>query len=131
MVLSPARLVLAKRLFGIAAAVVLVAIASVAILAWGTAQWSPPSGGLSQGQAIQLAWANAGSGAVGIVSAEAHKDFKTGFDLPVHRWAWVVTFYGHWELLCHGSCDRTTEWVAVDYSTGEWIASQHSYPDRR
>jgi hypothetical protein len=128
MVVIRAGLASTKRLFAIGALVVLLAIALLAILVWGPAQWSPPPGGLPQAQAIQLAWAHTGDGAVGIVSAEVHKDFNTGFDLPIHRWAWVVTFYGHWELLCHGSCDRTTEWVALDYSTGEWIASQYSYP---
>jgi hypothetical protein len=60
-------------------------------------------------------------------SAEITRDFKT------HHWAWVVTFNGQWHLLCSGhvtdgSCDPTTEWVAIDFYTGQWIASQFSYP---
>jgi len=38
-----------------------------------------------------------------------------------------------WHLLCSGhttdgSCDPTSQWVAIDYYTGEWIASEFSYP---
>jgi len=56
---------------------------------------------------------------------------QTGFDIPIHDQAWVVTFSGQWHLLCEGGCDPTTEGVAIDYSTGEWIASQYSFPQRR
>ena len=70
-------------------------------------------------------------GALGVTSAEVREDFNTGFDLPVHHWAWIVTFNGTWQLLCSGACDRTTEWVAIDYGSGVWIASQYSYPNRR
>jgi hypothetical protein len=128
MVLIRARLVSTKRLFAIAAVVVLLAIGSLAILIGGTAQTGPPRGGPTRTQAIQAAWTHADTGSLSVVSSEVRKDFYTGFDLPVHRWAWVVTFYGHWQLLCDGACDRTTEWVAIDYGTGAWIASQYSYP---
>jgi hypothetical protein len=131
MVLIPARLVSTKRLFAIGAVVVLLAIGSLVLLIWGTAQAGPPRGGLTQTQAVQAAWKHADSGALRVLSSEVRKDFYTGFDLPVHRWAWVVTFTGQWHLLCQGGpegCDPTTEWVAIDYSTGDWIASQYSYP---
>jgi hypothetical protein len=131
MVLIRARRVSTKGLWAIAAVVVLLAIGSVALLIWGTAQAGPPRGGLTQTQAIQAAWNHADIGAIGVASSEVRQDFHTGFDLPVHHWTWVVTFYGHWQLLCDGACDRTTEWVAIDYGTGGWIASQYSYPNRK
>lgn len=107
------------------------AIAALATLIWGRTWDGPPRGGLTRTQAIQAAWNHVDSGAIGVASSEVRQDFNTGFDLPVHHWAWVVTFYGHWSLLCGGGCDRTTEWVAIDYGTGVWIASQYSYPNRR
>jgi hypothetical protein len=128
MVLISARLVSTKRLFAISAVVVLLVLGSVALVLWGTTQGGPPGGGLTRTQAIQAAWNHADKGAVGVASSEVRKDFYTGFDLPIHHWAWIVTFYGHWQLLCDGACDRTTEWVAIDYGTGVWIASQYSYP---
>ena len=131
MVLMPARQVSIKKLVVIGSAGVVLALASIAILIWGPAQAGPPSGGLTRTQAIQVAWEHVDTGAAGVASSEVRKDFNTGFDVPVHHWAWIVTFYGHWELLCQGACDRTTEWVAIDYSSGEWIASQYSYPNRR
>ena len=94
-----------------------------------------PGKGISRSDAIQAAWQHAGSGAVAVMSVEIRQNFNTGFDLPSHRWAWVVTLNGQWHLLCSGhttdrSCDPTTQWVAIDYFTGEWIASQYSYPAR-
>ena len=130
MVLIPARLVWRKRIFALATVVVILSIASLAILIWARAQDGPPRGGITRSQAIQAAWEHVGSGAEGVASAEVRKDFNPGFDLPVRRWAWVVTFYGHWQLICQGVCDRTTVWVAIDYATGVWIASQYSYPTR-
>jgi hypothetical protein len=127
MALIPAGLLSIKRLLAIGAMVVLLAIGSLAILIWAPAQAGPPRSGLTRTQAIEAAWPHADAGAIGVVSSEVRKDFNTGFDLPIHHWAWVVTFYGHWQLLCDGACDRTTEWVAIDYSTGVWIASQYSY----
>ena len=126
-----ARLVSTKRLFAIGAVVVLLAIGTLVLLIWGTEQGGPPRGGLTQTQAVQAAWNHVDNGALSVVSSEVRKDFKTGFDLPVHHWAWVVTFTGQWHLLRQGGpegCDPTTEWVAIDYSTGDWIASQYSYP---
>jgi len=92
-----------------------------------------PGNGISASDAIQRAWEHSGEGAVGVRSAEIKRDFVTGFDLPSHHWAWVVTFDGQWHLLCSGhvtdeSCDPTSQWVAIDYYTGQWIASQFSYP---
>lgn len=92
-----------------------------------------PGNGVSQSQAITVAWQHTGSGAVAVTRAEVKHNFQTGFDLPTHRWAWIVTFSGQWHLLCSGhvsdtSCDPTSQWVAVDYYTGKWIASQFSFP---
>ena len=90
-----------------------------------------PHGGVTQSDAIRVAQAHVGQGSTSIRSAELRQDFHTGFDLAPHPWTWVVTFNGQWHLLCEGTgsaCDSTTEWVAVDYYTGEWIASQFSYP---
>jgi len=90
-----------------------------------------PHVGLSQAAAIQIAWTHVDQGATGVSSAEVRHNFRTGFDIPIHDQAWVVTFAGQWHLLCAAACDPTTEWVAIDYKTGEWIASQYSYPSRR
>lgn len=128
MVLVPARLISTKRVFVLAALVGILSIASLATLILVVPQAGPPRGGITRAQAIQAAWEHVGTGAEGVTSAEVRKDFNTGFDIPVHRWSWVVTFYGHWQLICQGACDRTTEWVAIDYGTGVWIASQYSYP---
>ena len=128
MVLIRTRLVSTKRLLAIGIVVVLLAIGSLVVLIWGATQGGPPRGGLTRTQAVQAAWNHADRGALSVLSSEVRKDFNTGSDLPIHRWAWVVTFYGHWQLLCDGPCDRTTEWVAIDYGTGEWIASEYSYP---
>jgi hypothetical protein len=94
-----------------------------------------PGGGISQSNAVQLAWQHAGTGAVTVRSVEIKRNFQTGFEQPTHRWTWVVTFNGQWHLLCSGhvtdgSCDPTSQWVAIDYYTGQWIASQFSYPAR-
>ena len=83
--------------------------------------------GLSQAQAIEIAWSHADSGATSVISTEVRSNYRTGFDIPVRPKAWVVTFGGQWHLLCQSGCDPTTEWVAIDYYTGEWIASQYSY----
>jgi hypothetical protein len=92
-----------------------------------------PGNGISRSAAIQLASEHSGHGAVSVRSAEIQRNFQTGFDLPIHHWAWVVTFNGQWQLICSGhvtdgSCDPTSQWVAIDYYTGQWIASQFSYP---
>jgi hypothetical protein len=87
--------------------------------------------GLPEATAIQIAWTHVDQGATRVFSAEVRRRFHTGFDIPVHDQAWVVTFTGEWHLLCDGSCDPTTEWVAIDYYTGVWIASQYSYQLRR
>jgi hypothetical protein len=92
-----------------------------------------PGSGISRSAAIQRASEHAGHGAVSVRSAEIQRNFQTGFDLPIHHWAWVVTFNGQWQLICSGhvtdgSCDPTSQWVAIDYYTGQWIASQFSYP---
>ena len=94
-----------------------------------------PGTGISRSEAIQAAWAHTEQAAITVRSAEITRDFQTGFDLPTHHWAWVVAFNGQWHLLCSGhvtdgSCDPTSEWVAIDYYTGKWIASQYSYPAR-
>ena len=105
-------------------------------VALGVQSLDSPGKGISGSDAIQLAWEHTGQGAVSVRSAEIRRNFRTGFDLPTHHWAWVVTFNGQWHLLCSGhvtdgSCDPTSQWVAIDYSTGQWIASQFSYPAAR
>jgi hypothetical protein len=92
-----------------------------------------PGSGITRSAAIQRASEHSGHGAVSVRSAEIQRNFQTGFDLPIHHWAWVVTFNGQWQLICSGhvtdgSCDPTSQWVAIDYYTGQWIASQFSYP---
>jgi hypothetical protein len=107
--------------------VIVLALASLALLLWPRA----PHGGVSQADATRIAWENVNPGATTVASTELRKDFNTGHDLPVHQWSWVVTFNGHWQLLCQGGpqgCTPTTEWVAIDYFTGAWIASEYSYP---
>jgi hypothetical protein len=105
-------------------------VLGMALLA--TRLWlASPHVGLSQAAAIQIAWTHVDQGATGVSSAEVRHNFRTGFDIPIHDQAWVVTFAGQWHLLCAAACDPTTEWVAIDYKTGEWIASQYSYPSRR
>ncbi len=106
---------------------IVLVLALLAIRLWPTS----PHVGLSQAAAIQIAWAHVDQGATGVSSAEVRHDFHTGFDIPIHDQTWVVTFAGQWHLLCAGGCDPTTEWVAIDYDTGEWIASQYSYPSSR
>jgi hypothetical protein len=110
-----------------------VVVAIAVALALGAQSPDSPGSGISRSEAVQLAWQHTGSGAVTVLSAEIKRDFRTGFDLPAHHWAWVVTFNGQWHLLCSGhvtdgSCDPTSQWVAIDYYTGQWIASQFSYP---
>jgi len=104
----------------------------IAVLAIGLAifrLWpTVPHDGLTRADAIRIARTHAGPQATSVISAEIRKDFKTGFDLPVHQWSWVVTFSGNWELICTGACSRTSEWVAIDYYTGQWIASEYAYP---
>ena len=107
-------------------------LASVAV-SLGVQSVDRPGKGISSSDAIQLAWEHSGPGAVSVRSADIKRNFRTGFDLPTHPWAWVVTFNGQWHLLCSGhvtdgSCDPTSQWVAIDYHTGQWIASQFSYP---
>ena len=119
-----------RRRHVVAAAIIIIAVAGLAFL---TFQLWPrgPHGGLAETDAIKIAQAHVDQGSTGVRSAELRHDFRTGFALPVHPWTWVVTFNGQWHLLCQGTdnaCDPTTEWVAVDYHTGEWIASQFAYP---
>lgn len=116
----------ARRQLVVLGLVILLCIGFLAIRFWATA----PSG-LSRAAAVQIAWTHVDSGATAVLSAEVMSNYQTGFDIPVHAKAWVVTFSGRWHLLCEGSCDPTTEWVAIDYYTGEWIASDYSYPARR
>lgn len=109
------------------------ALTITVVTALGIQLLDSPGKGISQSDAVQLAWAHTGQGAVTVGSAEIRRNFQTGFDLPTHHWAWVVTFYGQWHLLCSGhvtdgSCDPTSQWVAIDYYDGQWIASQFSYP---
>lgn len=87
-----------------------------------------PHGGLSQSDAIRIAQAHAGPQATSVIAAEIRENFNTGFNIPIHRWSWVVTFSGTWELICTGACTRRSEWVAIDYYTGQWIASEFAYP---
>ena len=103
-----------------------VAVIGIAVAVFVVSQ-IPARGGISQAQAIRLARTHADAGVTDVRSAEVRHNFDTGFGLPIHPWAWVITFNGHWQLICTGACDRTSEWVAVDYFTGEWIASEYSY----
>ncbi|TMC42924.1 MAG: hypothetical protein E6J25_06845 [Chloroflexi bacterium] len=122
--LSPTRL----RTLGVI--VIILVVASLAILLWPR----PPHGGLSRTDAIRVAWEHVQAGAVGVSGSEVRHNFDSGFGLPVHSWAWVITFNGQWHLLCQGhggGCDPTSEWVAIDYYSGDWIASQHAYPTGR
>jgi hypothetical protein len=112
---------------------VAVAVVMALVMALGNQPPDSPGSGISRSDAVQLASEHTDSGAVTLRSAEIKRDFQTGFDLPKHHWAWVVTFNGQWHLLCSGhvtdgSCDPTSQWVAIDYYTGHWIASQFSYP---
>jgi hypothetical protein len=112
---------------------VAITVVMALVMALGNQPPDTPGSGISRSDAIQLAWAETGSGAVSVRSAEIKRDFQTGFDVPKHHWAWVVIFNGQWQLLCSGhvtneSCDRTSQWVAIDYYTGQWIASQFAYP---
>jgi hypothetical protein len=118
-----ARLATARRAFFLFAFVLVVALALLLVQVWPAS----PHGGLSQPAAIQIASAHVDPGATRVVSADVRRDFHTGFDIPTHELAWVITFSGQWHLLCGPGCDPTTEWVAVDYFTGMWIASQYSY----
>jgi len=116
-----------KRLRILCFIVIILALASLAILLLPRT----PHGGLSRTAAIQVAWKHVDTGAVGVSGAEIRHNFSPGFNLPVHSWAWVVTFNGQWHLLCGGAagaCDPTSEWVAIDYYSGDWIGSQHAYP---
>jgi hypothetical protein len=130
--LTPANMVTAKmagsrRLLLLAGLILVLGLSFLSVRLWPTG----PHGGLSQAAAVQIAWTHVNTGATGVLSAEIRHDFHTGFDIPIHDQAWVVTFTGQWHLLCVGGCDPTTEWVAIDYYTGEWIASEYSYPQRR
>src|SRR5712664_3967837 len=105
------------------------ALVALAVALLGAQAIDRPGNGISQSEAITVAWQHTGAGAVGVTSAEVKHNFRTGFDLPIHRWAWVVTFTGQWHLLCSGhtpdgSCDPTSQWVSIDYYTGQWIASE-------
>jgi hypothetical protein len=121
-----ARMAKAKPRLVLVALIIVVAAALLAIKFWPTT----PHGGLSEADAIQVATMHANPGATGVIAAEVRHNFHTGFDLPIHDQAWVVTFAGQWPLLCFGGCEATTQWVAIDYYTGEWIASQYSYRKR-
>jgi hypothetical protein len=95
-----------------------------------------PYGGLDRTAAIHAARQHLTPGggdpsSESVISADVRQDFDTGFGLPRHRWSWVVNFRGNWALACTGACVATSEWVAVDYYTGDWIASQHSYRPTR
>jgi hypothetical protein len=120
----------AKWILLLAGLIALLSVSFVTIRLWPTS----PHGGLSEADAIEVARTHADVGAVGVLSADVRHNFDTGHNLRVHSWAWVVTFSGQWHLLCDGGadgCNPTSEWVAIDYYTGEWIASQHSYLVRR
>lgn len=125
--MARARMASARWRFVFVGLTIVLVLALLAIRLWPTS----PHVGLSQAAAIQIAWAHVDQGATGVSSAEVRHDFHTGFDIPIHDQTWVVTFAGQWHLLCAGGCDPTTEWVAIDYDTGEWIASQYSYPSSR
>ena len=91
-----------------------------------------PHGGLDRSAAIQLARQHLTRGGGDpatepVISADLRKNFDTGFGLPEHLWSWVVTFQGNWAIACSGDCVDRSEWVAIDYYSGDWIASQHSY----
>ena len=116
-----------KRLLVVVGVLLIAALALVAVNLW------PPRGGLSEADAVGIARAHTDPGATYVRSADLQHNFdaRLGARVLVHKWAWVVTFNGQWHLLCsasNGGCDPSTEWVAIDYDTGEWTASQYSYP---
>ena len=114
------------RLLILCALVAVLSIAALVMMWWVRDQ---PGRGISKADAVSVAWEHVDKGAVRVSSVALHQHFQTGFDIPVHQWAWVVTFSGQWHLLCGGApCDPTSERVAIDYSSGDWIASQYSYP---
>jgi hypothetical protein len=122
-----------KRMLLLVGSLALVVTVVTAVTALGLQSLESPGKGISRSDAVHLAWTHSGQGAVTVRSVEIQRNFQTGFDLPTHHWAWVVTFNGHWQLICSGhvtdgSCDPTSQWVAIDYYTGQWIASQFSYP---
>ena len=125
--MARARMASAKWRFVLVGLTIVLGLALLAIKLWPTS----PQVGLSQAAAIQIAWTHVDQGATGVSSAEVRHNFQTGLDIPIHDQTWVVTFASRWHLLCAGGCDPTTEWVAIDDYTGEWIASQYSYPSRR
>jgi hypothetical protein len=112
-----------RRLLLLAGLVVVLAVAGLGYVL----SQRPATSGISQADAIRIARLHADSGVTDVQSAEVRRNFDTGFGLPIHSLSWVVTFNGHWQLICTGACDRTSEWVAIDYYTGEWIASEYSY----
>jgi hypothetical protein len=122
-----------KRVLLLLGGLAMVVAVLTVVTALGLQSLDSPGKGISRSEAVQLAWEHSGQVAVTVRSAEIKRNFQTGFDLPTHHWAWVVTFNGQWHLLCSGhvtdgSCDPTSQWVAIDYYTGQWIASQFSYP---
>jgi hypothetical protein len=122
-----------KRMLLLVGSLALVVTVVTVVTALGLQSLESPGKGISRSDAVHLAWTHSGQGAVTVRSVEIQRNFQTGFDLPTHHWAWVVTFNGHWQLICSGhvtdgSCDPTSQWVAIDYYTGQWIASQFSYP---
>jgi hypothetical protein len=112
-----------RRLLLLAGLVVVLAVAGLGYVL----SQRPATSGISQADAIRIARLHADSGVTDVQSAEVRRNLDTGFGLPLHSLSWVVTFNGHWQLICTGACDRTSEWVAIDYYTGEWIASEYSY----
>lgn len=105
-----------------------VALVAPAALGYSIANPSPPAGGLDRAAAIRAANSHAGPEAVAVISAEVRHNFKTGLPVPAAPGVWLVTYQGHWSLICTENCTRTSEWVAVDYLTGRWVASEFSHP---
>src|ERR1700738_3585049 len=114
-----------RRLILISAVTGVLAIAAIVVVVLLS---QSPGRGLSQDNAVRIARTHVSAAATSVLSTEVRPNFATGFGLPVHKWTWLVTFTGHWEIACSGNCVSSSEWVAIDYYTGAWIASQFEYP---
>ncbi len=115
-----------RRLILISAVTGVLAIAAIVVVVLLS---QSPGRGLSQDNAVRIARTHVSTAATSVLSTEVRQNFDTGFGLPVHKWTWLVTFSGHWEIACSGNCVSSSEWVAIDYYTGDWIASQFEYPN--
>jgi hypothetical protein len=112
-------------------ATVLLAPSVVAVLV-ATGSAGPGAPGVTRDAAIRVARNLSDAGATSLVSAVVQHDVVvTWGGNDIHQWVWLVTFRGQWHLMCGAisdTCDPTTEWVAIDYSTGAWVRSEFTSP---